>query len=434
MSSVYQQRIVLKQLLARFATTISSMIVMFAGIQGVAYAQESPEISIHFVAPGDTWLAIARQYGIQDKALWQTNQLLNIQRRPAIGTDVSVSTSEPQLNTQGRMIYAAGIGLLEISARRHLNPWNLALQNEAKSPYWPLFDRTIFVPEEGSIPRELPNGFASLDFSAIPLQPGQAFGFKAELHRAVTATASLADVQFTISQLDDKLVGLAGTGAFFPPGVHELAIDVGGSPSWTQPMFFRPGDWVYEQIMLSGSAAAIDQESIVEEWDRLSIIWSAITPEIMWKNSFHLPLDDFLEFSSLYGAYRSYNGGPYRSYHEGVDFSAYGGTPVLAPASGTVALAENLYVRGGAVLIDHGFGVFSGLYHLSEVLVQPGENVEAGQFIGHVGSTGLSTGNHLHWDLIVGGQQVDGRSWLELKLGCWLLQGLDLACEDQEAS
>ena len=73
-----------------------------------------------------------------------------------------------------------------------------------------------------------------------------------------------------------------------------------------------------------------------------------------------MPLDDYLEISSLYGARRSYGGGPYDRYHEGLDFSAYGGTAVHAPAAGTVSLAENLVARGGAVLLDHGLGVFRG--------------------------------------------------------------------------
>jgi murein DD-endopeptidase MepM/ murein hydrolase activator NlpD len=77
-------------------------------------------------------------------------------------------------------------------------------------------------------------------------------------------------------------------------------------------------------------------------------------------------------------------------------------------------------VRGGAVIVDHGWGVYTGYYHMSDVAAEVGQWVEAGQHIGGVGTTGLSTGNHLHWDLLVGGVWVDGLAWLEQDIGGWL--------------
>lgn len=89
--------------------------------------------------------------------------------------------------------------------------------------------------------------------------------------------------------------------------------------------------------------------------------------------------------SANYGARRSYNGGPYPTYHEGVDFSAYAGTPVMAPAAGTVALAEPLTVRGGAVILDHGLGVYTGYYHLSAIHATVGQQVQPGDVLGEAG-------------------------------------------------
>jgi hypothetical protein len=339
-----------------------------------------------------------------------------------------VPVDDSQVRNRGLLIRTGTAGLLQIGSLHNSNPWQLALLNEVRSPYSPLLDRPIFIPDGETIPREFPIGFRSLDLTASPILPGQVIGFRAQLNRPGSVTATLADVPFAVLQKEDRVVGIAGTGAFFPPGNHDFTVAVVGFPPWVQPLNIKPGEWTYEQINLTGSAAAIDQASIREEWERLSSVWSMVTPEIRWQGLFRLPIDNYLDFSSLYGAHRSYNGGPYSSYHEGLDFSAYGGTPVLAPASGTVSLAEFLYVRGGAVIIDHGYGVFSGLYHMSEVLVQPGQHVEEGQVIGSVGSTGLSTGNHLHWDFLVGGIQVDPLSWLGKDLGCWLLEGVGTAC------
>ena len=87
------------------------------------------------------------------------------------------------------------------------------------------------------------------------------------------------------------------------------------------------------------------------------------------------------------------------------------GMPAYAPADGVVALAEKLTVRGNAVIINHGWGIYSGVYHLSEINVTVGQRVKQGQVVAKIGSTGLSTGSHLHWDLRVRGLNVDPMQW-----------------------
>ena len=76
-------------------------------------------------------------------------------------------------------------------------------------------------------------------------------------------------------------------------------------------------------------------------------------------------------------------------------------------------LAEPLAVRGNAVILDHGRGVFSGYWHLSEMKVSVEMEVAAGDVLGLVGNTGLSTGAHLHWELRIGGVAVDPMQFLE---------------------
>jgi len=101
------------------------------------------------------------------------------------------------------------------------------------------------------------------------------------------------------------------------------------------------------------------------------------------------------------------------SYHAGADFDGEGGEPVLAPADGVVILAEKLVVRGNAILVDHGWGVVSGFWHLSQIGVGVGDVISQGQVIGKLGNTGLSTGAHLHWELWVNGTSVNALSWLD---------------------
>ena len=112
------------------------------------------------------------------------------------------------------------------------------------------------------------------------------------------------------------------------------------------------------------------------------------------------------EVSSLFGLRRVFNGQP-RGRHRGLDLRGAEGTPVLAMAAGTVALAEELYFSGNVVYLDHGLGVFSVYAHLSAIEVGPGRQVAAGQVLGRVGSTGRATGPHLHLGCYALGTAVD---------------------------
>ncbi len=155
-----------------------------------------------------------------------------------------------------------------------------------------------------------------------------------------------------------------------------------------------------------------NREAIARERELVNAIWPQVTPERLWSGRFILPAQG--RISSEFGTRRSYNGGPVNSFHEGLDIANATGTPVVAPARGRVVLAEpDLIVRGGAVILDHGQGVHTGFWHMSAVLVEPGQIVEQGQLIGRIGSTGMSTGPHLHWDVRIGMINVNPREWLD---------------------
>ncbi len=110
--------------------------------------------------------------------------------------------------------------------------------------------------------------------------------------------------------------------------------------------------------------------------------------------------------SGRFGNQRVYNGKP-GSPHSGMDIAAPTGTPIKAPAAGVVTFAApDLYLTGGTVLLDHGFGISSNFLHLSRIDVKAGDRVEQGQVIGAVGATGRATGPHLHW----------GMSWFDTRI------------------
>ncbi|RYZ68934.1 MAG: M23 family metallopeptidase [Lysobacteraceae bacterium] len=110
--------------------------------------------------------------------------------------------------------------------------------------------------------------------------------------------------------------------------------------------------------------------------------------------------------SGRFGNGRVYNGQPGAG-HSGMDIAAPTGTPVRAPAAGVVTFAgPDLYLTGGTLLLDHGFGVSSNFLHLSRIDVKVGDRVEQGQVIAAVGATGRATGPHLHW----------GMNWFDVRI------------------
>ena len=121
------------------------------------------------------------------------------------------------------------------------------------------------------------------------------------------------------------------------------------------------------------------------------------TPEPLFASGFVWPAVG--RISGVYGSQRVLNGEPRRP-HFGLDIAAPVGTPVVAPADGIVALAEDdLYYTGGTVMLDHGYGLTSVYSHMSAVEVTVGQRVRQGDLIGRVGATGRATGPHLDWRL-----------------------------------
>ncbi|MDX1663190.1 MAG: LysM peptidoglycan-binding domain-containing M23 family metallopeptidase [Candidatus Promineifilaceae bacterium] len=437
---MYRQLIVHRRFLLLFS---AFLLFLHGATSGPHIGQAAPlsnnHTFPHVVEAGDTWTALSYRYGTSVNALQAVNPHPNPLREPTVGATVQIPTEPdgaaraPQV---GKLQRPMSGGLLLLAARTGSNPWVLAHQSGLPHPGRPLFYHPVFIFGGNEPPRDLPLRFQSLELSRIPAQPGQALGFRAHAGTAISVTARLDNLPLNSFVNDGDagdgvthVIGIGGTGAFFGPGAPELSIRPAGQPLWSQPWRFVDDVWDYDQVTLTGAAAEIDRESILAERARLFEIWSLVSGRPLWEGPFQVPIENYVALSSNYGARRSYNGGPYSTYHEGVDYAAYAGTPVYAPAAGRVVLAEMLYVRGGAVIIDHGLGVYSGFYHMSVVHAEEGQQVEPGDLLGEVGTTGFSSGNHLHWDLLVAETWVDAAAWREQGMACWILEGWGQPCE-----
>jgi len=149
----------------------------------------------------------------------------------------------------------------------------------------------------------------------------------------------------------------------------------------------------------SGSSQNLDSDKAV-----IRQVTSSSAQKLLFSGSFVMPVSG--RISTQYGQ-RRYTNGKYTSAHSGYDIAAAEGTPVVAAGSGTVVYSGELKFYGKTVIIDHGLGIYSYYNHMSETVVGDNQPIETGQPIGEVGSTGYSTGPHLHFNVSVGGTNVD---------------------------
>ncbi|NEQ98277.1 MAG: M23 family metallopeptidase [Cyanothece sp. SIO2G6] len=182
-------------------------------------------------------------------------------------------------------------------------------------------------------------------------------------------------------------------------GAQTLAVELGDRNFNTQWITLPPGQ----------TSLGTDHE-----FARVAAFKSIVTPDKFWNGPLLRPSQG--RVSSAYGNRRYYNGDFAEGYyHRGVDYAAANGSPLVAPAAGHIRLvgrvADGFELHGNTIGIDHGQGVLSIMIHLSRIDVQEGDFVQAGQVIGAIGSTGASTGPHLHWGLYVNGVAVDPVPW-----------------------
>lgn len=204
---------------------------------------------------------------------------------------------------------------------------------------------------------------------------------------------------------------MIGVGMETPPGEHPLRVRFtlanGSAGVFERRIAVRETAWETAHIVYRSAPGEIplDEAERAREEALLAGTYALETPGKLWSGGWRAPVAGVI--TSQFGEVRSYSDGPSGVRHGGTDFGASEGAPVYAANGGRVALARQLAVRGGMVVIDHGGGVLSGYAHLAAFAVAEGQTVRKGQLIAHVGDTGLSTAPHLHWEISVHGVLVD---------------------------
>jgi len=387
----------------------------------------------YVIQPGDTLGSIARHYHITWQTLAQINDLLSpnaIYVGQTIQTPANVpanmildedgenkneeAVASPSTNGDALYVVRSEDTLFRIALRHDVSPWALASSSRIANPALIYPGQELFLSHsESSL---LPEPFLSVNIQPLPVVQGLPVIISAHTTEPVVLQGNLFGKEVPFAEEKGVYYALVGIHVFTEPGLYDLrltAVDSEGqSTSITTAILVQAGTFGYERIDVPNNRSnLLDPAVVAAERERLNAMRPTFTLERHWEVPFHRPCVGAI--SSYFGTHRAYSNGPYTSYHSGVDFRAPAGTPVYAPAGGTVLMVDLLTVRGNIVLIDHGWGVLTGFWHLSATEVEEGEYVSPGDLIGQVGNTGLSTGAHLHWETWVGGTSVNGLQWLE---------------------
>ncbi len=399
----------------------------------------------YIVQAGDTLFSIATKFGTTIAAVQKANQLadpnsLAVGQRLIIPGAAAQNAITPTPSARGptptasssaqatatrvpstsaeteTYIVQSGDTLAQIAAQFGVTVAELQRINNIANPNLLSVGQRLIIPKVTNNAVSLPEG-VSLNPQAV--RQGQTLTIRVQAENVSEVLGKFDQQTLRFNRVGEDWAALAGISRCanyigeFP--LNLTLRDNLGNPKPVQlNVRVNAGTFPTEDITLTSEMSALLDPAIMNAENALVAQTVALySPGQAWQGAFRMPLDvKDPRVSALFGERRSYNGGkPGLCGHEGQDFGVPGGTPVYAPAAGAVVIAQPLQVRGNVVFIDHGRGVFSAFYHLSEIVAKEGEQVQPGDLIGKVGTTGFSTGNHLHWSMWVNGIYVDPIQW-----------------------
>lgn len=369
---------------------------------------------------GDTLAGIAADYNTTPDVLAERNRMVNLMAPLAPGATIALDSrtgsTSPRPQTGRPYLVGPGETLLEVAAASGTNPLQLAAANDLEPGAFLLEGQRLRIPDESVAYRDLPDGWVDVQIRPQIAAQGQTLSIYVQNVLEGEPSGRLGEQPLRFTPFGRGYIALLGLDAFTEPGLYPLEIAGRGTRPW-QPLnlVVRVDPTEYDtQYIEVGEAldGLLDPRVRGDEDAFLATIYDKFADQQWWDGVFQLPVENAF-VSAGYGGRRSYNGGPVEIYHTGIDLAAPTGAVVLAPAAGTVVFSDTLELRGQTLIVDHGLGVMTGYYHLSESLVNVGDEVAAGQPIANVGSTGLSSGPHLHWDLRIMNVPVNGLQWTE---------------------
>ena len=398
--------------------------LLIPGLEGVSGVLTTRNLNY-----GDNLQSLSRRFQVPTDILLRLNHLASPDELYAGATLVIPETGENAGQTR-RATLMPGQSLLELAIMQNTSPWSYVEANKLAGT-WRASPGEVLHLQDGSAdtravnqPGALPEMIKGIQINTDSLFQGKAAVIRITTDSALTLSGSL--IEHTLHFFQDEtgdLISLQGVHAMVDAGLYTLTLTgvlpdeapyFGAPFSYSQPVLIRAAGYPLDPVLIV-PPETIDPAVTKPEDAQWTALAAPFTPTKLWRGAFQSPAPEpFSEcWPSLFGNRRSYNGSAYIYFHTGLDFCGGVGIEILAPAAGKVVFAGPLTVRGNATMIDHGWGVYTGYMHQSEILVRVGDLVEPGQLIGLVGGTGRVTGPHLHWEVWAGGVQVDPLDWLE---------------------
>ncbi len=410
-----------RKLLANiFLAGLAASLLLGALESGRAQAQTP---STYTVQPGDTLFVIANRFGVPLADLAAANGITDVNL-----IDVGQVLVIPGGESAGGVPAWPGETLGELAIRMGTSAEQLAALNQMETSTRLFPGQPVQIPPDATGDTAL--RFGPVTAVRLPSQivQGRTGRLAVESSRPLSLTATWNGLPLGIQPAPEgdgrKQFAFLPTPALLGPGPFpvEIGYQAAGRESISQTfsVFVAPGVYDSELIELpDGKGGLLDPAFTQPEIEKLYALWAVADEPLAWSLPFSRPVSLEYPTTSPYGTRRSYNGGPYASFHAGQDYGAPEGVTVTVPGDGIVVLAEPLNVRGNSVVIDHGAGVFTSYWHLSKISATPGQVVKVGDPLGLVGTSGLSTGNHLHWELRIYGVAVDPLQFVEEGVGAW---------------
>ena len=190
-------------------------------------------------------------------------------------------------------------------------------------------------------------------------------------------------------------------------GEYPVTVTVDENTTKSEVIKVTDGTFSKQYMTMSSETtdATMNVPGAAQQWrDKIWPLYETADDEIYWSGQFIWPVDG-RQINTEYVLFRYVNG-VYSERHAGLDIDGDTGDSVYAPANGRVVLAEYLHYTGNTIVIEHGGGLKSFLYHMDELSVNEGDMVTQGQIIGKVGTTGYSTGAHMHYEVRIANQSI----------------------------
>lgn len=421
----------------------------------VLSALEKPQS--HTIRPGETLRSIAQFYGVSVTDLATMNQIGDpntiyvgqvleiVPSQPALPTEISapaqsetpVPATEPESvatqiadqagsadeTSQSNLVHVVQRGetLFRIATGYGLTVNEVARANNIVDPTVIYVGQNLVIPnvEAPAATLDLPAPITRLDVIPQTLVEGQTVRVRLTTDGPAQVTGTfIGRSLFSGAEQDGtRHTLLQGVPMYTDAGVYPLELVItdqtGSETPFALNLQIAQGRYGSEYIRLLADRGGLLDPTVEDaELQLITDITGIFTPQRAFNGPMSLPAAATI--ISPFGTRRSYNGGGFDRFHSGTDFAGAPGTPILATAPGRVVLADTLNIRGKATLIDHGWGIFTGYWHQSEIYVQVGDLVSTGQVIGAIGATGRVTGAHLHWEVWAGGVPVDPMQWVRI--------------------